>query len=237
MNIISIDPSLISTALIVFSNNNFKIFNYCRESSSFGQKGFKKWYKLCEEYVNYRFVDYRKYKNYSDGELVKLKDYDKITDMIISDILNNINKEEDIQIGIEGYSFSSNDNSLIDLVTFSTLLRKKLFDTVSENIIVLSPSTLKLEACKLTYQPTIKTIKSKKERIEYIYKNNSGISGGRFTKTDIYKSIIENENLTDYWATHCKKISADIEICSKINKPYEDINDAYLIFKILEKNV
>ncbi len=33
MNIVAIDPSLISTALVVTSGDTFKMFNYCRESS------------------------------------------------------------------------------------------------------------------------------------------------------------------------------------------------------------
>jgi hypothetical protein len=52
--------------------------------------------------------------------------------------MNNIDKSLPTKIGIEGYSFSSNAGAIIDLVTFSTLLRKKLFD-LSEDILVLSP--------------------------------------------------------------------------------------------------
>ena len=85
-NIVALDPSLISTALVVSSGDSFKMFNYCRESSAFGKTGIKKWFKLAEQYVTYRFVNYRSYKDYSEGELTKLKDYDKITDDIISDI-------------------------------------------------------------------------------------------------------------------------------------------------------
>lgn len=233
MNIVAIDPSLISTALVVGDENNFKIFNYCKESAASGKTGLKKWFKLAEEYITYKFIDYRVFSDYSEGELIKLKDFDKITDGIIKDILDNIDRTKPTRIGIEGFSYSSSSGDIIDLVTFSTLLRKKLFDIVSEDIIVLSPSTLKLESCKLTYPPTIKEIGGKKPRTEYIWRNSIGMAGGKFTKTDMLYSIVDNDNLDDKWAKHCKLIKDDIMTISVIPKPYEDCNDAYLLYKVI----
>lgn len=236
MNIISIDPSLISTALIVgnTTNNNFKIYNYCRENDVIGKKGFKKWFKLAEEFIDYKYVEYRKFNNYSEGELIKLKDYDNITEIIINDIKDNINIEDKTKIAIEGYSYSSDTGSIIDLVTFSTILRKKLFDRISESIMVFSPSTLKLESCKLTYPPEVKEIGGKNPRKEYIWKNKDGVSGGKFTKTEMFLSIIENKKFNDYWYSHCKIVKDDILSISKIPKPYEDVCDAYLLYNIVK---
>jgi hypothetical protein len=235
-NIIAIDPSLISTGLVVGVGDNFKMFNYCRESDVYGKKGMSKWYKLAEENVIYRFIEYREFSDYSEGELIKLKDYDKITDLIISDILSNINPNLESKILIEGFSFGSSQGDLIDLVTFSTLLRKKLFDFVSNDITVLSPSTLKLESCKLTYLPEVKEIGGKNPRKEYKWRNKIGIPGGSFTKTDIFLSIIENGNFSDRWYRHCILIKDDILSVKTIKKPYEDINDSYFLYKIAESN-
>jgi len=234
-NIVAIDPSLISTALVVSSGDSFKIYNYCRESDAYGKKGLTKWFKFAEEYVNYKFIECREFEDYSEGELTKLKDYDKITDQIIDDILENIDISKETKIGIEGYNFGAQVGDLVDLVTFSTLLRKKLFDKVSKNIIVLSPSTLKLESCKLTYEPTVEEIGGKNPRKEYKWRNNLGISGGKFQKPDMYYAIIENNTLEDYWAKHCKLMRGDITSVKNINKPYEDVNDAYLIYQVLKK--
>ena len=232
-NIVAIDPSLISTAVVVSSVDTFKIYNYCRESSAYGKTGLKKWYKMAEEHVTYKFITYRKFEDYSEGELIKLKDYDKITDDIINDILSNIDNSKPTKIGIEGYSFSSTAGDIIDLVTFSTLLRKKLFDKVSQDIFVMSPSTLKLESCKLTYPPIIKESGKKKITYKEEYRNNIGIPGGSFTKRDIYYSIIENNKWSDYWYNHCKSVKDDILSISMIPKPYEDVNDSFNIFKYL----
>ena len=234
-NIVAIDPSLISTALVVGTEEKFKIFNYCRESKVNGKNGMTKWFKMAEEFIIYKFIEYRKFEGYSEGELIKLKDYDKITDLIIDDILENINPDLETKIGLEGYNFGAQVGDLLDLVTFSTLLRKKLFDKVSQDITVMSPSTLKLETCKLTYKPIIKETGVKKKKITQEWRNKIGIPGGKFQKNDMALAIIENENLNDYWAKHCKVMKSDLLSISTIPKPYEDCNDAYLIFNIIKK--
>jgi hypothetical protein len=235
MNIVAIDPSLISTALVVSSGDTFKIYNYCRESKVYGKKGITKWFKSAEEFVEYKFIEYREFQDYSEGELTKLKDYDKITDQIIDDILSNIDVTKETKVGIEGYNFGAQVGDLIDLVTFSTLLRKKLFDKVTKDIWVMSPSTLKLESCKLTYEPIRTEIGKKVVKIKEEYRNKIGIPGGKFTKNDMALAIIENENLNDYWSKHCKFIKDELTSVSTIQKPYEDVNDAYLIYQILNK--
>lgn len=234
-NIIAIDPSLISTALVVSSGDSYKIYNYCRESKVVGKKGLTKWFKSAEEFVTYKFIEYREYADYSEGELIKLKDYDKISDQMIDDILENIDPNKPTKIGIEGYSFSSGAGDIIDLVTFSTILRKKLYDEISQDITVMSPSTLKLESCKLTYPPIIKEIGKKKITIKEEWRNPIGIPGGKFTKTDMFLSIVDNDGLNDYWAKHCKFVKTEVLEPKQIQKPYEDVNDAYLIWMIMNK--
>ena len=195
-----------------------------------------KWFKSAEQYCTYRFISYREFSNYSDGELIKLKDYDQITEMIINDILENIKSNEESVVGIEGYNFGATVGDLIDLVTFSTLLRKKLFDRVSENIIVMSPSTLKLEACKLTYEPIVKEIGKKVKRIEYEWRNKLGISGGKFTKRDMALCIIENDKINHDWFKYLKSIKSELLEVKDIQKPHEDINDAVLIYHVLKSD-
>ena len=65
MNIVAIDPSLISTALVVSSGESFKIYNYCRVSKVFCKKGITKWYGLAEEFVEYKYIEYRDFEDYS----------------------------------------------------------------------------------------------------------------------------------------------------------------------------
>jgi hypothetical protein len=228
MNFIGIDPSLISTGMVV----NGKVFNYCRESdATLSKGGLSKWFKLCEDEMELRFINYRNFDNYSDGELIKLKDYDMVTDMIIEDIEKNINKSLPIKLAAEGFNFGATVGMLLDLVAFSTLLRKKIYDYITKDIIILSPSTLKLESCMLTYKPV--DVGKKKPKLEW--KNNFGISGGSFTKREIFLSIVENESWDDDWSKHCKLIKNELLANTTIKKPYEDVNDSYILYKYLQK--
>lgn len=232
MNFIGIDPSLISTAVVV----NGTITNYCRESKVMNKSGMSKWFKSAEQYCTYKYVTYRDFENYSDGELVKLKDYDSITENIINDILEKIDVNIETYIGIEGYNFGAQVGDLIDLVTFSTLLRKKLFDRVSKNIIVYSPTSLKLESCKFTYPPISKIVGKRVQKIEYEYKNPIGIPGGKFTKMEMAQAIIDNTVITDdRWFSYLRGIKTEILSGKNIPKPHEDINDAVLLYHILKQ--
>lgn len=231
MNFIGIDPSLISTAIVV----NGEIINYCRESTATTKKGLAKWFKSAEQYCQYSFIEYRSFDNYSDGEIIKLKDYDLITDKIIDDILYRINPLEETWVGIEGYNFGAQVGDLIDLVTFSTLLRKKLFDKVTENIEVLSPTSLKLESCKFSYEPIRKEVGKRKIKIVEEYRNPMGIPGGKFTKREMCLAIIDNKNIDDKWSTYIKSIEKEIMEVKNVPKPHEDINDAWFLYHILKK--
>ena len=55
MNIIGLDPSLISTGLVV----NGKLFNYCREKDATNKSGLSKWFKYAESDLTLRYIEYR----------------------------------------------------------------------------------------------------------------------------------------------------------------------------------
>jgi hypothetical protein len=228
MNIVAIDPSLVSTAVVV----NGKIYNYCRESDATTKSGLSKWFKLSEPYCNYEYISYTKFKTYSEGESCKIRDYDRITSKIINDIKSNLNPDEETWVLSEGYNFGAQVGDLVDLVTFSTLLRKKIIDYISTNLTIISPSSLKLETCKLTYKPIEKEVGKKKKRIEIEYRNNQGVSGGKLTKVDMARAIIDNQDINHSWFTYIKSIQNDILSQKDIKKPLEDINDAILLYFI-----
>jgi hypothetical protein len=94
-----------------------------------------------------------------------------------------------------------------------------------------------LESCKLTYPPIIKEIGKKKITYKEEWRNNFGMSGGNFTKREMLLSIVENDNLNDFWSKHCKLVKDDLLSVSVINKPYEDINDSYLIYQVIKKSL
>ena len=228
MNYISIDPSLISTAVVV----NGKLFNFCRKSDSHNKSGLSKWFKLAENYITLIPIDLNTADNYSDLEIAKINSYDIITDNIIKLIFQHIDESKPTRIAIEGYSYSSNAGAIIDLVCFSSLLRVKLYNYVSQDIKILAPTSLKLESCKLTY-PGV-DIGIKKAKIEY--RNYEGLAGGKFTKKEMYLAITENGDINSEYANQLRNIQEDVFMGKKIPKPFEDVNDAYLIYQLLKNN-
>lgn len=224
MNIIGIDPSIKSTAICI----NGKLFNFTTEQYMMNKKSMKKWYSIISHLVEYIIVEYNYSElDYSDSELKKLHDYEVVAKKIIDTINNNIDKSLKTMINIEGYSYSSEVGDIVDLVTFSTLLRKELIKS-GFILNIVSPSTLKLESCKLTYIP----IDVGKKKPKYEYRNNEGVAGGKFTKKEMYKVICENESLNDDWAKLLKSFSNEVLSASAIPKPIDDLNDSYLLFKI-----
>jgi hypothetical protein len=229
MNIIAIDPSITSTGMCI----NGELFSYSYNSAAFTKKGnLTKWYESSEKYVNFRFHDKVSFGDYEEEQIEKIKLYRKVVDKIIEDISDNINTGEETVVAIEGYSYGSSAGNLIDLVSFGTLIRDKIIDNFTDNIKIVSPSTLKLESCKMVYEP-IKKIKGiKKKKVVYEYRNKFGIAGGNFTKKDMYNAIIESK-WNDQWAEYLKTIKGEFKA---VPKPHEDLNDAYLMYQYLLKN-
>lgn len=225
MNFVGIDPSLISTSVVI---NGKYLFNYTTEKTATNKSGLNKWYSLCEDLVEYRWVKYDNKEDFTDSEVEKLDKYDYLSDMIIEDIIDHIDETKPIHIGIEGYSYSSAAGPLIDLVTYGTLLRKKLLD-VTGNIKIFPPMTLKLESAKLTYPITL-------EKKKEVCRNKEGVAGGKFNKFDMYKALTENESFKSEWVDFLREIQDDVFQNKSIKKPMEDCNDAYLIYEVL-KNI
>lgn len=231
-NLIGLDPSIISTGMVI----NGKVFNYCRFTDSanavYGKSGkrdkMSKWFDMCKDVVTYREIVLNYVDGYSENEVQKLKLYDAITDMIIADIKDNLIEGVPTLAAIEGFSYSSAAGDLIDLVTFSTLVRRKLL-TICDEMTVLAPSTLKLETCRMTYQP----IDVGKKKVILEYRNKNGIAGGSFSKVDMCNALIENDNLNDSYCKMLKDNSMSILFLKDIKKPLEDCNDAYLLYQYL----
>ena len=221
---VSIDPSLISTAVVVGNGESFTMLNFCREKDSRTKKGWSKWFSLCEELVQFILIDYNQAKGYSEGEMSKLQDYNSVTEQIVDQIVK-LTHGEKFKVAIEGFSFSSSAGDIIDLVTFSTLLRIKLL-SLTKDITIVSPMTLKQLSCKLTYEP----IDIGKKKPKLVWKNKSGIAGGHFTKREVFLSIIESDR-NDKWTLHCKSMASEILAMRSIPKPYEDCCDAFILYQ------
>ncbi len=219
-NRIGIDTSLSSTGLYIKMKNGDEFYYNYRNTNKLS-----KWHKTLS-YVTYRDYVNVDIDNYSDSEVAKIIQYNKITDMILKDILNHCVPSESI-IVTEGYSFSSsNTSSLIDLITYATLLRNKLISLDFNEFIVKAPSTLKLDTCKATYEPIVKVIGGKKPREEFIYKNDEGISGGRFNKREMLKALLDNTKIDIKIQKSLSFHKDELLKMKMIPKPIDDLVDA-----------
>lgn len=210
MIIIGIDPSLNSTAISIYKDNKYTVYNYTNKNPKY------KWIKEVTNYVDFKFHEYNDdSENFSESETEKIKIYDIVTDKIFNDIKKI--SDQQTEVFIEGYSYSSAQGRLIDLVTFSTLLRIKLVN-YGININVIPPSTLKKTIAEQVYEIDKKGIS----------RDENGKAGGSFDKKDMMKCLIKLNINCEY--TNYLQINKDILLNPKsLSKPFDDINDALLL--------
>lgn len=219
------DISIDSTGMSILRDGEIILFNFTMLKDNIG------WIKKTMNYIDFEFINYT-YKdidNYTENEIMKLREFDHVTDKIYNKIIGNIDKKENTIIAIEGYNMGlRNTNSIIDITTFGTLLRLKLLSVPQlEKIIVISPKTLKSKACEMAYgYSTTRTGK------KIINKNPNGVSGGSFDKKDMMKALIdmnENNKLNELLNNY----KYDLLKLKNIPKPFDDVVDSYWILKTL----
>ena len=226
-NYVGIDISINSTAIYIESNKGQKILSftnkkdnniYIRELEKYGVK----FYHQVKE----------KSDNYSENEILKLKHYSQLSNIILDEVINNIDITKKTYCQIEGYSFTKNTSSILDIVSFSTLIRVNMLNHVDNiDITIIPPSSLKLAACMMVYEP----INVGKKKPKYEYRNNEGVSGGSFKKPQMFRAIIEGEvksPIYDMLRGHIDLMDRD-----KIPNPIEDIIDSIFCCKVKRKEI
>lgn len=235
-NYIGIDTSLSSTGMYILTKNNQEYyFNYKNTNK------LSKWHKVLS-YVKYTSYTNIKTDDYSTTEIAKLLNYDNISTSIINDIKDVLNETEikNTIVITEGYSYSSsNTSSLIDLITYATLLRNKLLKLDLLDLIIKPPSSLKMETGACTYKPNIKKIGGKNPRTEYSWKNLIGLSAGSFQKHDMFEALYDNINININIKKSLLEHKTDLLKMKTIPKPIDDIIDAiWLVFtEILKTDI
>lgn len=227
INIVTIDPSIISTGLTI----NEQPFSIAAEKIALTKKGsLTKWFDISEPHCKILTVDtsYNNETVYAQLEIAKLKTFLRTANLIRKIIDTHCNLMYNTICLIEGYSYSSQAGPLIDLVTFGSLVREQLFSRSGTELVVLAPSTVKRLAAKLTYEPI-----KKGKKIEY--RNNQGVAGGSFKKHEIYKVLTENNKINTDWVRFLRLKEKEISEQKSIPKPIEDINDSVVMFYIAQE--
>lgn len=209
--IIGIDPSLSSTAITIYKNDKYHFYNFNNKKTNY------KWYKNTNEFINYFHHKYIIGKNFSDGEVEKLKIYDDISTQIIDTISNVIDIDEQIDIYIEGYANGAK-GKIIDLVGFSTLIRYKLLKIPNSKLHIIPPSSLKSYVGEMVYE------KDKKG----VYRNDNGKAAGSFDKKDMMIALLKL-NINTPYIEYIFNNKNDLLNPKDIPKPFDDINDSLLL--------
>jgi hypothetical protein len=178
-------------------------------------KNNKKPFYILDNYPDFNlyFLDKKKLpEEYSARERIKIVYFVEIVDLLW-DKISKIMGETDFYVCMEGLSFSSKGNALIDISMATALLRKKIIDRVGvEKFYVFSPTSIKKFA--------IKGNAKKDELYEALinYKQDE-------TNLNIFTNILKDNK--NEWITQAKAV----------NKPIDDIVDATWITLYLKETL
>lgn len=153
MNLVGIDFSINSPSFCCFIDGKYiwgSLTRSERSSASLLKNSKKPFYILdLEPDFDLIFLEKQDLPDeYSARERVKITYFMEIVDSFWSRI-ESIMGNRDFHVAMEGLSFSSNGNSLIDISMATALLRHKIIDRVGvENFHVFSPTSIKKFALK-----------------------------------------------------------------------------------------
>ena len=108
MNLIGLDISKISTAMVIEKDNKDFIFSYNNKSIK------SKWNKFMSDVAYIKSYTYEKNDIYSKSEILKLDIFLKIANSLIEDIKSVIDESQKTIIYIEGYSYGQSLGPIID---------------------------------------------------------------------------------------------------------------------------
>lgn len=220
MNIIGIDFSILYPGICISKDfNEFKWIGITNNRITKKDSSFIEDNSLTYKNLNIIQLGERQKKStqYHINERQKLQNYEKLTDVIVDEIKKETTSTDNI-IAIEGISFGSSGNSLVDISQATGILKSKLLNLTDsvQKVFVFSPSELK---------------------------NAIGCKGNA-SKIDVFLKFIEDPIISNVKNSDLYKLiqkEKDIIFNGKnIKSPYMDMIDSYLpivkIYNIYKNN-
>jgi hypothetical protein len=204
---IGIDFSLTSPAICVYKNNEYLFISFFNDGGKNWKKSKSKSYRYHNELCG--VIDIIPYtrkiddSNYRNEQRTKMADALMISNLIIDKLKTII--DDEVIIGLEGFSYGSISSSTLDLAMYNSFLRMKLIENFgSECLNIVSPT----EGKKMLF------------------------GKGNAKKDDMIQSFIDNrlgdgELIKNAFWKYCKNNDVDF----KQPKPIDDLVDAYGILK------
>ena len=217
MNLVGIDFSINSPSFCCLKDNNYVWGSLTRSDRTEDslKKNSKKPFFVLGDMENLRFIFLNKKElpsEYSERERIKIEYFLEIVDNLWEAIVNEMG-DEPFRVAMEGLSFSSNGNSLVDIAMATALLRERIINKIGvENFHVFSPTSIKKFAVK-----------------------------GNAKKDELYYALIdlkeEGTNMNELTQVLAENRGEWITPKKVVNKPVDDIVDATWILLFLKNNL
>jgi hypothetical protein len=223
--IVGIDPSINSTAMYMsLDDKSFtKMVLIASNKITRTKTGnLTKWFSLTSEKMD--LIEYDPYKasdSNTDNQKQKIVIANKKANRIIKEIKKVLQNHEvgEVKVRIEGYSYMSATSSIIDLVSFGSIIRSKVLEE-GFDFTEVTPSSLKQNSCQYAYGLT--DIGKRKPKL--IAVSPDGVKGGSFKKPHMLKAFLN----TDQDLLPIDKLNPILS-SRNVPKPIEDIVDSFFL--------
>ena len=204
---VGIDFSLTSPAICVLKNGEYSFISFFNDGGKDWKKSKSKSYKYHNDLC--AIIDVIPYTRKIDDSIYRSEQKTKMSDalMIANLIIDKLKViiDDNVIIGLEGFSYGSISSSTLDLAMYNSFLRMKLIENFgSECLNIISPT----EGKKMLFG------KGNAKKDDMI---------NAFIDNKLEDDILLNNNLWKY----CKENGVDF----KQPKPIDDLVDAYAILK------
>lgn len=206
MNFVTIDFSLNSPGICIFSNEKYHFIGYLKPNT--GTKAEQKLQQeldLLEDTGIYNQPDWTNNEAYSKSEMIKIQRHIQTANDIIDMIIDITDEEAEVVVAFEGSSYgsSSGTNNIIDMAAGAAILKMELMSRLKvQDMMTIAPSTIKKHAGKGNM---------KKDELWV-----------KFLDNVLNDSVLETSSLLGF----CK---ANIGETKKVPKPLDDLVDAYFL--------
>jgi len=215
--IIGIDLSLNSTGVCVLRGNSINLVSVFKTDNNI-EKIFSRndHFTLLGECKELKMIlknkELDKSKEYHIREREKISNFVSLANEIKDAIIGSISDGDDVYIGMEGISFGSPGNSLIDISMLTGILRSeilKILGSDSGRFFVFSPTAIKKFAGK-----------------------------GNFKKIEMYDSLCSQTEVNSDFITLIKeKKEMMVTKSGTVKKPTEDIIDSIWVARFLKSEL
>ena len=206
MNFVTIDFSLNSPGICIFTDNKYTFIGYLKPKT-----GTKKEQKMQEELnlledtqISHQ-PDWTNNENYSKSEMIKIQRHMQTADDIINFIIDVTGTKKQYVVAFEGSSYGSSagTNNIIDMAAGAAILKMEMMSRLEVlDMMTIAPSTIKKHA-----------------------------GNGRLKKDQLWLKFLENilndSSLeTSSLLKYCKDNIGEVK---RVPKPMDDLVDAYFL--------